>query len=82
MLAVLDSLPFDNADGGVWRQGFELNYSMSSFTSNNPLQVFIMPHSHNDPGTDHQFYFVGADNMCNNYVPCMQYGENQTVIKI
>ena len=50
MSAVLDSLPFENGNGGVWKQGFELDYSMESFSSENPLQVFVMPHSHNDPG--------------------------------
>ena len=50
MSAVLDTLPYDNGNGGVWKQGFELSYSMTSFREEDPLQVFIMPHSHNDPG--------------------------------
>lgn len=48
--AVLDSLPYDNAHGGVWKQGFELSYSMTNFHEEDPLQVYVMPHSHNDPG--------------------------------
>ena len=46
----MDSIPYDNANGGVWKQGFELSYSMTDFHEEDPLQVFIMPHSHIDPG--------------------------------
>lgn len=46
---VFDEIPFDNPSGGVWKQGFEITYSMDSFQQE-PLQVFVVPHSHNDPG--------------------------------
>ncbi|CAF2500973.1 unnamed protein product [Rotaria sp. Silwood2] len=48
--ALYDNLPFDNQNGGVWIQGFDIQYNTSQWTSNNKLKIIIMPHSHCDPG--------------------------------
>ena len=50
MDALYEKNPFVNPSGGVWTQGFEITYGPRDWDEQ-PLRVWLVPHSHNDPGS-------------------------------
>lgn len=83
MLDIYKSLPFDNSDGGVWKQGFRIDYNTHDWNNHHKLKVFVVPHSHNDPGwlsTFDEYYERSTKQILTNMLRHLDQHEQMTFI--
>lgn len=82
MLDMFDVMPFDNIDGGAWKQGWNVQYDDTAFDKE-PLNVFVVPHSHNDPGwikTLDQYYTQQTRHILDNVVDALAVDKKRKFI--
>lgn len=69
-----DEIGFKNEEGGVWRQGWPITYDGAEWDERK-LRVFLVPHSHNDPGwirTLEEYYKEKTFNILNVIVQALK----------
>ena len=76
------TLPFDNQPGGVWTQGWDLD-PVPIGSGHETLQVFVVPHSHCDPGwlkTFDQYFQTQTKNILTTVVEALTAHPNRRFI--
>ncbi|CAJ0939244.1 unnamed protein product, partial [Mesorhabditis belari] len=75
MLDMYSIMSFENVDGGVWKQGWQVTYKPESVKIEKKLEVILIPHSHCDPGwimTFESYYTERTRNILNGMAKHLQ----------
>eukprot|EP00039_Didymoeca_costata_P010793 m.146168 g.146168 ORF g.146168 m.146168 type:complete len:1199 (+) comp14965_c0_seq2:71-3667(+) len=74
--------PFNDPEGGAWKQGFEISYNPKEW-DDSPLRVWVVPHSHNDPGWIHtvdEYFNRQTKNILDNVIQTLSESPDRTFI--
>ncbi|BFZ14084.1 hypothetical protein BsWGS_17122 [Bradybaena similaris] len=72
---VVAEIPFDNPDGGAWKQGWPVTYEPTRWTAKDKLKIILVPHTHCDPGwikTISDYYHTQVKKILDNFVPKLE----------
>lgn len=83
MQKVYQEIEFDDIDGGVWKQGWDISYDSSQYKQDDKLNVIIIPHSHNDPGwlmTFEEYFDKKTKNILDTIVNALSENEQRKFV--